>query len=285
MDGFQVVSRKKKGKRKDIVASDILMNSTVASDNISDTNLQRKVNLYRDSITCTDFYTDFKAKIKECLNKVTCIHHGETTESQPKNQLQYAVPVPDEIVSYGLGNFADCSIARYQLALLVALREDLQVPPNDILLYDPKFLSVEKDVLTSFGLQVLKENEEAKRCCERPTLFFMPHCGKSLYNNLLFANWSPDRLCHIVIIGNSFTNMVLNLPSSTLKRCAPLVMKIQPFTEEVVFPGNFQYQDVFNDTVIHVFSKDKLLSIAAEFWEDCPAPTYDEDDLEFIPKS
>lgn len=36
----------------------------------------------------------------------------------------------------------------------------------------------------------------------------MPHCGKSLYNNLLYANWSPDRLCHVIIIGNSFTNMV-----------------------------------------------------------------------------
>lgn len=31
------------------------------------------------------------AKIKKCLNKVTCIHHGETTESQPKNQVQYVV--------------------------------------------------------------------------------------------------------------------------------------------------------------------------------------------------
>lgn len=31
------------------------------------------------------------AKIKECLNKVTCIHHEETTESQPKDQIQYVV--------------------------------------------------------------------------------------------------------------------------------------------------------------------------------------------------
>ncbi|XP_065933928.1 uncharacterized protein [Magallana gigas] len=289
----------------------------------------------------------------ECLNKVTCIHHEETTESQPKNQIQYVVP--DEIVSYGLGNFAECLVARYQLALLVAVRDDLQVPPNSLLLYDPKFLSVEKDVLTSFGFQVLKENEEAKRCCERPTLFYMPHCGKSLYNNLLFANWSPDRLCHVVIIGN--------LPSSTFKRCAPLVMNIQTFTKEVVFPGNFQYQEakrccerptlfymphcgksLYNNLlfanwspdrlchvviignnftnmvqksvckhttnirkflhtveliqtfteevvfpgnfqyqdVIHVFPKDNFSKIAVEFWEDCSTPTYDEDDLEFF---
>lgn len=282
MDGFQVVSRKKKGKWKSDGSSDLL-NTAWASENISATDLQRKVNHARDFITCTDFYTDFKGKMKECLNKVSCFHHGKTTEYQPRKPMQFVIP--DEIVTYGLGNFAECLIARYQLALLLALREDLQVPPNDVLLYDPKFLSVEKEVLTGFGLQVLTENEEAKRCCEGPSLFYMPHCGKSLYNNLLFANWSPERLCHIVIIGNSFTNMVQNLPSSTLKRCAPLVMKIQPYTEEVVFPGNFQFDDVFNDTVIHVFPKEKLLPIAVEFWEDCPEPTYDVDDLEFIPKT
>lgn len=47
MDGFQVVSRKKKGKRKSTRAPDILVNTTLVSDNISDTNLRRKVNLAR----------------------------------------------------------------------------------------------------------------------------------------------------------------------------------------------------------------------------------------------
>lgn len=47
MDGFQVVSRKKKGKRKGTGAPDILVNTTLVSDDISDTNLRRKVNLAR----------------------------------------------------------------------------------------------------------------------------------------------------------------------------------------------------------------------------------------------
>lgn len=47
MDGFQVDSRKKKGKRKSTRAPDILVNTTLVSDNISDTNLRRKVNLAR----------------------------------------------------------------------------------------------------------------------------------------------------------------------------------------------------------------------------------------------
>lgn len=47
MDGFQVVSRKKKGKRKGIGAPDILVNTTLVSDDISDKNLRKKVNLAR----------------------------------------------------------------------------------------------------------------------------------------------------------------------------------------------------------------------------------------------
>lgn len=32
----------------------------------------------------------------------------------------------------------------------------------------------------------------------------MVHCGKALYNNLLWRNWSAEALSKMVIIGNSF---------------------------------------------------------------------------------
>ncbi|XP_056008981.1 SRR1-like protein isoform X2 [Ostrea edulis] len=227
-----------------------------------------------------DFYTDLKGKLRECLETVLCSH----CDGMPCNCSGNSKN-PSEIVTYGVGNFAECLISRYQLALLLALRDNLQVSPNDVLLYDPKFFEAEKELLSSLGLQVLSENEEGKRQCEKTTLFYMPHCGKSLYNNLLSANWTPDRLCHLIIIGNSFTNMVQNFPSSTLKKCASFILRIQPFTEEVPFPGNFQYQDMFNDTALHLFPRHKLNSVEAVFWEDCPEPLYDEEDLEFIPKS
>jgi len=51
--------------------------------------------------------------------------------------------------------------------------------------------------------------QEAKRHALYKTLFFMPHCGKALYNNLLWANWSLDRLPKVVLIGNSFANYSL----------------------------------------------------------------------------
>lgn len=39
------------------------------------------------------------------------------------------------------------------------------------------------------------------------TLFYMVHCGKALYNNLLWRNWSEGALSKMVIIGNSFKGM------------------------------------------------------------------------------
>jgi hypothetical protein len=36
----------------------------------------------------------------------------------------------------------------------------------------------------------------------------MPHCGKPLYNNLLWANWTPERLSKLVLIGNRFDQLL-----------------------------------------------------------------------------
>lgn len=40
-----------------------------------------------------------------------------------------------------------------------------------------------------------------------PTVFYMPHCGTALYNNLLWGNWSVDALAKMLIIGNSFRGL------------------------------------------------------------------------------
>jgi flagellar biosynthesis protein FliQ len=48
--------------------------------------------------------------------------------------------------------------------------------------------------------------QQCKRSVEEKTLFFMPHCGKAMYNNLLWANWSVDKLEKMAVIGNSFSS-------------------------------------------------------------------------------
>lgn len=55
---------------------------------------------------------------------------------------------------------------------------------------------------------VLLTPQEGKHSVQgQPTVFYMPHCGTALYNNLLWSNWSADALSRMVIIGNSFRGL------------------------------------------------------------------------------
>ncbi|XP_068268481.1 SRR1-like protein isoform X3 [Nyctibius grandis] len=112
---------------------------------------------------------------------------------------------PARCVCYGLGRFGGCPAARYQLAFLLLLLEELGVPPGRCSLFDPAFSAREVAALRQLGLRLLPDNEEGKHGVEgSATLFYMVHCGKALYNNLLWRNWSAGALSKMVIIGNSF---------------------------------------------------------------------------------
>lgn len=132
-----------------------------------------------------------------------------------------------EIVCYGIGPFGKEMQPKYQLALAVCLREllfpHIREPAEEcndhgkegpygikpvrpkLLVFDPILGGIEKAILAKLGCGVIETNEKGKRCCCtpsrpddarptmlhcRPTLFFMPHCPRPLYSNVLWANWS-----------------------------------------------------------------------------------------------
>ncbi|KAL1242772.1 SRR1-like protein [Trichinella spiralis] len=55
-------------------------------------------------------------------------------------------------------------------------------------IFDPIFSDVEKNILVSKGWTLIAENERGLRLASVPTLFYMPHCERELYNNVLYAN-------------------------------------------------------------------------------------------------
>ncbi|CAE1147978.1 SRR1-like protein [Acanthosepion pharaonis] len=136
-----------------------------------------------------------------------------------------------ELVIYGIGNFAECIIARYQLALMLALQNTLKLPGSRVLVFDPKLSAVEKSAIRELGFSLISHNEEGKHrgTDKQWTLFFMPHCGKALCNNLLWANWSAQQLSNIIIIGNSFSSLVERTPDRLLKRYYFYIWKISFF--------------------------------------------------------
>ncbi|XP_065708030.2 SRR1-like protein [Patagioenas fasciata] len=193
---------------------------------------------------------------------------------------------PAHCVCYGLGRFSGCPAARHQLAFLLLLLEELRVPPERCALFDPAFTAREAAVLEQLGLRLLPENEEGKHGVEgSATLFYMVHCGKALYNNLLWSNWSTGALSKMVIIGNSFRGIEERLLSRVLERDYSYIAKVLKGTEEVALPTHPRYLDTFNDTSVHWFPLQKLKGLSPEVWNFVEEPMYQDcEDLEIILK-
>ncbi|XP_054749280.2 uncharacterized protein LOC129254783 [Lytechinus pictus] len=188
-----------------------------------------------------------------------------------------------QVVCYGLGNFSSCVTARFQLALLVLLNS--LISPKSCYLYDPNFTEVEKEILEKLGFSLINKNEEGKRKSSQPTLFFMPHCGKPLYNNLLWANWSLE-LSNIIILGNSFNNFSERFTDKLLKEEVPYIHKIIPYHREFPLRNIFQYTDIFNDMAFQIFPAIVLRTAPSTFWTNRPEPSYDHiDSVEIITAS
>ena len=91
--------------------------------------------------------------------------------------------------------------------------------------YDPVLGEAERAMLRARGCGVPERNEEGRRSvaaaeAEGVTLFFMPHCGRQLYANVLEANWGAQQLARLAILGNSFTAYADALTAAQRDRAA-----------------------------------------------------------------
>ncbi|XP_058707756.1 SRR1-like protein [Poecile atricapillus] len=206
---------------------------------------------------------------------------------------------PARCVCYGLGRFGRCPAARYQLAFLLLLLEELRVPPGRCALFDPAFSA--REAAETPGAEpgaagargrgsavtgAAGPGQEGKHGVQgAATLFYMVHCGKALYNNLLWSNWSPAALSKLVIIGNSFRGIEERLLSRILERDYSYIAKVLKGVEEVALPSHPRYLDTFNDTSVHWFPLDKLQELSSEVWDFVEEPMYQDcEDLEIIRK-
>lgn len=249
-DDFIVV---RKGKRLKRISKGHATSSIGGTDEVSDADVLRKLSGVESDLRSSGYLRD----LLNILGK--CVASGRTSI---KN-----------IVCYGLGNFSQCVSGRYQLGLLLCIREFFSA--DSIEIYDPVFTETERRILSSLNLSVLDRNEEGKRHTHEPTLFYMPHCGTPLYNSVLWANWDKASLNRIVILGNSFDTIWTNkLESTLLKKCSFLV-NVRPAVREFVIANNFRFGDVFNDLALHTFDASLLPEDA---WTLCEEPIYNEDD-------
>lgn len=71
-------------------------------------------------------------------------------------------------------------------------------------IFDPVMTELDIELCKLHKIEIIAENEDGKRLADKPTLFYMPHCGRGLYSNTLSANWNKKHLPNVTIIGNRF---------------------------------------------------------------------------------
>ncbi|XP_022709915.1 uncharacterized protein LOC111272618 isoform X2 [Varroa jacobsoni] len=197
----------------------------------------------------------------------------ELASSEYWNQVKNVLGTDsfEVLVCLGLGQTCYSMTSRWQTAMLFLLKEQLE--PLSCVAYDPLFASSDRRVLEDVGIETLYENNEGRLAfAGRKTLFFMPHCGRPLFNSVLYAN--RHQLSHMTIYGNSFRTIFGSVEFENRMRRGkyPALKGCQDIFEEVSLKNVFHYQDVFNDLSIIRFNADLV--------SDIPDPVYgDEDEI------
>jgi hypothetical protein len=95
----------------------------------------------------------------------------------------------------------------HQAALALALQEQLPGLEGRPQVFDPAFTPFDVQLLQGLGFEVLQRDERCARRVARPALFYMPCCTRAMYDGLLGANWAPEQLARLAILGNSFSSL------------------------------------------------------------------------------
>lgn len=160
-----------------------------------------------------------------------------------------------QIVCFGIGNFSNCQISRYQLAFVLALKSALAV--DRCTFHEPVLAAGEVNVLQSLDIHVYSANVEGKlrlnETDDGPTLVYLPHCPKQLTNNFLWANWTPNTLQHVSLVCNSFDELIASTPRRFLDIDAQYIVRLQRWSQEFRLANSFRFRDIFNDTSLHTF--------------------------------
>ena len=206
-------------------------------------------------------------------------------------------PPVEAIVCLGLGSFGTATAPRYQVALALLLREELlgeadgraegtggDEAETPFCAFDPCFDELEIAFLRSRGCAVLTRNSEGRHSSPAPgggsVLFFMPHCGRALYSNLVQHNWRPASLASMLVLGNSFAALSGDPGAERAAAWSPLFRALPLASESPIGvpagsaatsrgggSGEPLFANAFNNTSLHAFDDDALGALPEGWWE------------------
>ncbi|MED6186000.1 sensitivity to red-light reduced protein [Stylosanthes scabra] len=215
-----------------------------------------------DSETDPSRETSIMQKMERCINRIGNSEFYSTIKCQIQSSLfDYLQRVLGsetkmEMVIYGIGSIESYEPPRLQLSLAILMRRDFSWIGN-IEVYDPVLSLSESRVIESLGCSVMSVNEHGRREARLPTLFFMPHCEKWLYNNLLQANWKLNLLRNMVLFGNSFETYKehASLCENSRVNSMDHILSVGRFTTEIrIETVSDDYYNAFHHSSWHIFS-------------------------------
>ena len=107
-----------------------------------------------------------------------------------------------KIQCLGIGDPCKSAAARLQTSFILKLSSKCNV--QKITYFDPALCESCRSILTRMRFECQEEDVEGSIEFSPDTAFYMPHCPRFLYHNLLLANWDAERLQNLFIVGNSF---------------------------------------------------------------------------------
>ncbi|XP_039970337.1 SRR1-like protein [Bactrocera neohumeralis] len=182
------------------------------------------------------------------------------------------------LVCFGIGPFSRNFQALHQLAFIICTQRHYSI--DEAIYFDPVFRESEKQILQRLNCALMSENCEAKYSVDERTLFYLPHCPNCLTNNLLWSNWRPKCLKHLVLINNSFESLSLSKTERLLRLDSSYILDVLPYVKEYQLEDDYETHNVFNDLSVHVFPMASLPASENPFWAEREAPTYT--DVEMI---
>ncbi|KAJ4479214.1 SRR1-domain-containing protein [Lentinula aciculospora] len=169
------------------------------------------------------------------------------------------------VTCLGLGSPETSDNARAQLAFLLKTCDCFNIQNyTKISIYDPVFTEEDKLLFVQLGICVMdpRETHQFNATVEEPTILYMPHCDLALYEDVLTANWSLERLGNILFICNHFDDYIQKLVCGS--PCPPLssshfaLVTVAPHITSLPLPPSPDWPGAFNNISAQFMSKNKL---------------------------
>ncbi|KAJ7470593.1 SRR1-domain-containing protein [Mycena latifolia] len=180
---------------------------------------------------------------------------------------------PSQVLCLGLGSPSSSANSRAQLGFLLEICESIGIEHANVSVYDPVFSEEDGVLFQELRMRVLSENKEGSYPLDSATILWMPHCDLGLYENVLRANWSRERLPYVILISNRLGDYVDSNPRHKLETRAPCLLRVEQVMECSLLPVSIARPTAFNTIAIQSVGNEKMPESWFSDVVKSPAPT------------